>query len=247
MARGSIGRAVARAARTGGSGKGRAPKQTPLGFYTTLVVVVLLGIAGVAFSRYEVAHPSTATTNRGAAVGDQWLVAYAFDLCGKLEPNPPTNPNKPAPGIYTTGNGLIQVAPKTKADAGSNATLGRFVTQYPGMELSATSVGYPGMKVMDNGTLCGTKPGKVTVRVFSSLADTVGKAVGGNPANLLLSNGSLVTIAFVAAGTTVPRPPSAAALAAAATTAPTTAPTTAKTTATTAKTTATTAKTTATT
>lgn len=258
MARGSIGRTVSRAAKTGGSRNRRGPKQTPLGFYTTLVVVVLLGIASVAFSRYEVLHPSQAAAT-GPKIGAHSLVAYAFDLCGKVEPNPPKNPDKATPQIYTTGNGLIQVDPTTKADAGKNATLGRFVTQYSGMELSSTSVGYPGKAVLKNGDKCGSKPGKVQARVFSSLADTTGTLVKGNPADLHLTNGSLVTIAFVAAGTAIPRPPSASALAVAATasttttttttktakstkTAPTTAKKPTKTTATTAKTAATTAK-----
>lgn len=222
MARGSIGRQVARAARTGGSRNRRGPRQTPLGFYTTLAVVVLLGMASVAFSRYQVLHPSTKPAATAPAIGDHWLTAIAFDICGKLQPNPPKNPTKAALGIYTTGNGLIQVAPRTKADAGHNATLGRFVAGYPGMVLTATSVGYPGHKVLDNGALCGSKPGRVQVKVFSSLADTTGSIVSGNPDGVLLENGQLITVAFVAAGTSIPRPPSATTLALAAAAAATT-------------------------
>jgi hypothetical protein len=244
MARGPLGRTVARAARTGGTRSSRGPRQTPLGFYTTLVVVVLLGIAGVAFSRYEVLHPATAPSN-APTIGDHWLVAFDFDICGKVQPNPPKNPGKVIPGIYTTGNGLIQVVPKTKADTGKNATLGRFVSQYPGMVLSAASVGYPGQKVLHNGDLCGKVPGKVEVKVFSSLADTTGTLVTGNPDNLKLVNAELIAIAFVAPGTSIARPPSGSLLVETPPATATTPATTAKTTATTAKTAKPTAKTTA--
>ncbi|MGH9071131.1 MAG: hypothetical protein ACRDX8_08215 [Acidimicrobiales bacterium] len=184
--------------------------------------MVLLGIAGVAFSRYQVLHPPA------PAIGDHWLVAVGFDVCGKFQPNLPKNPGKTTPGIYTTGNGLIQVAPKTKADTGSNATLGRFAAGYPKLMLSSTSLGYPGHKVLDNGALCGKTPGKVQVKLFSSLADTHGTLVKGNPASLRLTNRSLVTIAFVAPGSAIARPPSAVTLATAptpTTTAPTVPPT----------------------
>lgn len=199
------------------------------------MVVVLLGMAGVAFSRYQALHPVTKPAATAPAVGTHWLAAFAFDICAKMQPDPPKNPTKATPGIYTTGNGLIQVAPTTPAEAGHNATLGRFVSGYPGMVLTSTSVGYPGHKVLDNGALCGSKPGRVQVKVFSSLADTQGSIVTGNPDSVLLENGQLITIAFVPAGTPVPRPPSATtlaiAIAAAATTTTTTLPVTRPTTA----------------
>lgn len=215
MPRGPLGRTVARAARTGGTRSSRGPKQTPLGFYLTLVVVVLAGIAGVGFSRYEVLHPAAAS-NGSPKIGDHWQLAFGFDICGKVEPNVPKNPGKTTPAIYTTGNGLIQVVPRTSADAGKNATLGRFVRGYPGMVLSATSVGYPGMKPLGKGSLCGKTAGEVEVKVFSSLADTTGSVVRGNPADLHLTNGSLITIAFVPPGTPVGRPRSTSTLALAA-------------------------------
>lgn len=254
MPRGPLGRTVARAARTGGARNSRGPRQTPLGFYTTLVVVVLLGIAGVAFSRYEVLHPS-AGPNNSPTIGEHWLVAVGFDICGKVQPDLPKTPGKTTPAFYTTGNGIMQVVPKTNADTGKHATLGRFVSEYPGITLSATSVGYPGQKVLHNGAMCGKVPGKVQVKLFSSLADTTGTVVKGNPDSLRLTNDSLITIAFVAPGTSVARPSSVSALAlavAAAATTTTTTPatvpaTTATTTKTPSKTTPTTAKTTPTT
>lgn len=203
MGRASAGKKVARAARTGGGRTNRG--QTPFGYYTSLVVVVVLGLVAVAFSRYQVHHPPAAIA---PTQSDHWYDAFAFDICGKLEPNPPANPNLATTGINTSGNGLISVAPKSSADAGHNATLGRFVSLYPGMELSSSSVQYPGGKLYVNGDRCGAKAGQVEVQVWSSLAATTGHLVKGNPTGLHLGNGQLITIGFVPAGTALPRPSS---------------------------------------
>ncbi len=44
--------------------------------------------------------------------------------------------------------------PKTAADAGVNATLGSFSSQYPGLTLTTNSVGLPSKTVYKNGEAC---------------------------------------------------------------------------------------------
>ncbi len=224
MARGPVGRKIARAARTGGSRTRR--RQTPFGYYITLVIVVLLGLATVGFSRYQAHHPASAVP---PTVHDHWHAAFAFDICGKLQPAPKPNPNASQVGINTLGQGIINIQPLAgQPDTGHDATLGRFVKDYPGMELSSSTLRYPGKKVWHDGDLCGAKPGQVQVKVWNSLASSTGHVVS-DPAGLLLENGQLITIAFVPAGANIPKPPSAANLlkASAATSAPVTTSTTA--------------------
>jgi hypothetical protein len=206
MARGSTARRVARAAATGGgrTSRGRAP----VGWWATLALIVLLGLASVAWSRYERTHPVSPPP---PTTHDHWKAAFAFDICGVAQPNPPASPNQP--GDFTTsGNGIININPKSSSETGPNATLGRFVSEYPGMTLTASSVRYPGGRLYTNGQSCGSSPGKVEVKTWSSLADSTGQLVEGNPADLRLQNGQLITIGFVPAGKSLPKPASAAAL-----------------------------------
>jgi hypothetical protein len=231
MARRSSSRKVARAAATGGGRTSRG--QAPVVWYSTLALVVVLGVASVAFSRHErqagaVAIPPTTS--------DHWRAAYAFDLCGTVQPNLAA-PRK-STGITTKGDGLIHIDPKSSSETGANATLGRFVADYPGMLLSGSSVRYPSKSTLYNGHKCGSTPGVVQVKVWSSSADTKGRTLSGDPASLLLENGQLITIAFVPKGASIPRPPSRVALAnptssstgSTPTTTPTTSPTSSSTT-----------------
>lgn len=208
MARGSVSRKVARAAK---AGSGRTKKsQTPLGYSVTLATVVALGLATVAFSRYQLSHgPGSGPPT----LQDHWHAAFAFDICGKIQPNPPQNPNVSTAGLHTHGDGLIHVEPLSSSDTGHNANLGHFVKLYPGMALSATSLRYPGQRTWRNGDKCGSRPGKVEVEVWTSLAAAHGRLVTGNPDSLLIENGELITMAFVAPGTSIPKPPSKSALA----------------------------------
>lgn len=173
-----------------------------------MAVVVVLGVTAVAFSRYERSHPPAAAP---PTLSDHWYEAFAFDICGQIQPNPP-QPAHPD-GISTNGNGLISIAPKSSADTGANATLGRFVSGYPKMGLTSTSLTYPGQRTWANGDKCGSSPGQVQVKTWSSLVDQKGKVVTGDPRSLRLANGALVTVAFVPAGANIVKPPSAVNLA----------------------------------
>ncbi len=62
MARRSPGKRVARAAATGGGRTKRG--KAPIGFYTLLVVIVLLGAGTVGYSRYQRAHPASASSSQ---------------------------------------------------------------------------------------------------------------------------------------------------------------------------------------
>lgn len=207
MGRGSVGRRVSRAARTGG-GRAYSRRNTPWSWWTTMALIVVIGVVLVAWSRHErVGVLSAAEHGTPPTLGDHWHEAFVFDICGTLEPNPPQNPNVSSAGEHTHGDGNIHIEPLSSADTGHNATLGHFVQLYPGMGLSSTMVQYPGLKAYHNGDKCGTKPGEVQVKVWNSTSDKTGHLVTGNPADLLLKNGQLITIAFVPKGADIPQPP----------------------------------------
>jgi hypothetical protein len=201
---------VARAAATGGGRSYRGRR--PLRWYSSLVLIVLLGVALIVYSRYEKQHPSAGAQ---PAVGTHWYAALDFDVCGAVQPNLPANPDQAskAPGLYTAGDGVIQVAPAKSADAGANATLGRFVDEYPGLALSPTSVRLPGKTTLHSGQACPTgtpdagRKADLTSKVWPSFTSS-SPTVPSDPTTLKLANGQLITIAFVPPGASVPKPPS---------------------------------------
>jgi hypothetical protein len=216
MARQDTGRWVQRAASTGGSRAYRG--QRPVKWYTSLVLICILGAALVWYSRYERQHPSSAGQ---PAVGTTWYAAYAFDICGTVEPPLPANPSTKGgpPGLTTTGNGVITIAPKKASQAGANATLGAFAAGYKGMVLTSASIRYPGKtsagptvgRTFQLGDRCpkGTpdagRRGVVQVDLWTSPSATKPQVVG-DPPTLRLGDEQEVTMAFVPQGTSVPRP-----------------------------------------
>jgi hypothetical protein len=221
MARRDTGKWVQRAAATGGSRAYRG--QRPVKWYTSLVLIAILGVALVWYSRYEKENPSAATQ---PAVGTQWFDAFAVDICGTVEPNLPANPavkRGPGPGLTTDADGVIHIDPKTSAEAGDNATLGRFVHDYPGLVLTSSSLRYPGQRsagltvdrTFKNGEVCpkGTKnagkAGQVEVDLWPTPTSTSPERLA-DPTGYKLGDEQELTLAFLPSGASVPRPPGSA-------------------------------------
>ena len=218
MSRGSFSRSVARAASSGG-GKAYGSR-SPVGWYLVMAVIVLVGLALVVYSRYENLHPHTAP-GVGPSASQHWQAAYGIDICGTFDAPLPVNSNLAKVGIRTYGNGLIDINPSAVANPskfeGAKATLGLFASSYPGLTLTSTSIKLPAQKqtVYFNGVDC-TAPkmkgiGKLQVKAWSS-PTAVGKILTGNPLAYHLTNGSMITIAFVPAGAPIPAPSSRSAL-----------------------------------
>lgn len=210
MARASTGKWVTRAGATGGGSSYRG--QRPVNWYGALVVIVLLGVVSVIYSRFEY-RSAAAASSTPPTVGTTWYAGFSFDICGSQLPPPATSVNASKGGLFTSGSGVITIQPKTSASAGNNATLGKFVSNYAGMVLTATSVRYPGRRLFTNGMKCarGTpdagKVGQVRVEYWKNyLPKTKPVAVSGDPASLKLGNNSLVTIAFLPQAKSVPKP-----------------------------------------
>jgi len=210
MGKASSNKKVARAATTGGGRTARG--RTPWAWYTALTLAVLLGVAGVVFSRHQretelaagtTVPPRLANPAKNQSF-DHWHEAYGFYLCDHFAANLPDDSIKG--GIHTHADGLIHVEPQTVDDAGAKATLGRFL-KLAGVSVSETEIAkVPGEKTYKNGDKCGDKTGEVKVFVD-------GKLYSGDPNKIRLTDQGKVVIAFVDKDTdTVPDPPSISAL-----------------------------------
>jgi hypothetical protein len=210
----TTGKWVERAATTGGGRTYRG--QMPVNWYASLALICIVGLLLVGFSRYQRSH--TTTSSSGPPTTQQtWHAALGIDICGTMQPNLPVSTNTTKTGLIANGNGVLTVAPKNSSESGSNATLGKFVSGYKGLELTSSTLQYPGKPTYSNGEVCpkGTpdagKPGVVIVDSWSNFESKgKGTETSGAPQDLLFANGQLITMAFVPATASVPKPPSSA-------------------------------------
>jgi hypothetical protein len=184
----------------------------PVKWYGSLLLILLVGVVAIVYSRYEDQNP---ISGPAPAIGSHWYAAFALDVCGTVQPNLPTNPNSAAnPGIHTDGDGVIRIEPTKAADAGNNATLSRFVTDYPKFGLTSTSLTVPGEAALKNGEKCPAKTpdagkaGKVQIKVWpSATAPGVNNpTTTSNPSSVKLATGQLITVGFLPAGVNPPKP-----------------------------------------
>jgi len=210
MANNSTGKWVQRAATTGGGRTYRG--QMPVNFYAALAVIIIIGLTLIGISRYQLTHRTTSSAGP-PTTSQTWYAGLAVDICGTVEPNLPASTNKAKTGLTANGNGVVTIAPKNSSESGANATLGRFVANYKGLQLTNSTLQYPGKPVYVNGDVCpkGTpdagKPGVVIVYSWPNFTSKHGSETSGDPQNLLFQNGQLITMAFIPANVTVPKPP----------------------------------------
>ncbi len=210
----STGRWVERAATTGGGRTYRG--QVPINWYASLVVIIIVGLLLIGFSRYEKTHQTVSSAGQ-PTTAQVWHAALGIDICGTVKPNLPASTNSGKVGFTTDGTGVITIAPKNSSESGKNATLGKFVSEYGhGLELSTSTLRYPGGKTLTNGDVCpkGTpdagKEGVVIVYSWPNFEANKGAESSGAPQDLLFANGQLITMAFVPATATIPKPPAKA-------------------------------------
>src|SRR5438309_6628977 len=132
MGKASAAKKVARAARTGGGRTARG--RGSWGFPAVIAAVVLLGTAGVVYSRDQHAgkplpEASSTYSSPPRAGVDHWHAAYGVDICGKFLA--PISSQTDPVGIHTHGEGVIHVHPfklpsGRKSFTGKNANLGAF-------------------------------------------------------------------------------------------------------------------------
>ena len=142
MPRSSTGKWVARAAATGGGRSYRG--QVPVNWYAALVLIIIAGLVSIVFARMDYRSGAAANTIPPVKGGAPWYAAIDFDVCGTSRtPLPPNALNTTTQSFYTTGSGVITISPKKTSDAGHNAVLGKFVSSYKGLTLTATELHLP--------------------------------------------------------------------------------------------------------
>jgi hypothetical protein len=185
-------------------------------------VICVGGVGLIAYSRYEATHPATTVTTKKSTIGptatDNWNAAFAVDICGTIQPDLAPN-SLSGVGLRTFGNGLINIDPGAAAKPatyeGAKATLGLFAKDYSGFSLTNTSVEYPGKTktVWKNGDTCSSSavglsgPAELQAKVWSS-PNATNATISTTPEDIHLSNGEMITLAFVPLGANIPEPPS---------------------------------------
>jgi hypothetical protein len=190
---------VSRASKVAGRTSSRSSN---LVWPAAVAAVVLLGILLVAVSRGGGNDASVAPVINQ----DHWHAAYGIYDCDTFRP-PLKDLGEDVHGIHTHQDGLVHIHPFDTSASGKNATLAVFATD-TGMKLTDTWVTTPGFS-RKNGDKCGGKPGTVQLWTWDSPSDTTGTQIKTDLAKYRPQNQSVLTIAFVPAGTVVPQPPSA--------------------------------------
>lgn len=213
MGKASSNKKVARAAST--SGGRTAGGRTPYLFYVAIIAIALLGTAMVYVSRSDrLAKTNNVGQTAPVVDVDHWHEGYAFYVCtspteGRFVPPFPYKTN--AQGILTLGNGVIDIHPYEKSAAGKNAVLGVFtknvdVTLNAGELKIPSFEGYSGHTYHDADS-CNGKPGRVQVVTFATAAAKTGAQWTKDPSTLPLADQTMVVIAFMPKGATIPPPP----------------------------------------
>jgi len=199
MGRASSAKKIARAAK----GSGRPGARRSLAWPATITAVVVVGILLLLLTVSEDDPVAV-----GPVVGEHWHAAYGINNCGTFVPNlVDIQPDDPT-GIHTHGDGLIHMHPFSSRVSGTGANLDTWGLM-TGLELTDTSIKAAGIDV-ENVDDCDGQPGVVQMKVWSSVADEVGRVVTEDLADYNPQDLELVTIAFLPAGADIPKPPAAA-------------------------------------
>lgn len=230
MPRSSTGKWVARAGATGGGRTYRG--QVPINWYAALVLIVIAGLASIVLARIDYRNGPATNTTPPAKGGTPWFAAIDFDVCGTQRTPLASNAlDTSTQSFYTAGNGVITISPKKTSVAGHNAVLGKFVSSYTGLTLTATELHLPASATSKasksaktsksahgttyrNGDKCASgtkyagKKGVVTVTYWANAfsSSKTPSTVQGDPGTLRFSNDQLITVGFVPAGTKLPKP-----------------------------------------
>jgi hypothetical protein len=174
------------------------------GWYVLAGVIVVLGVVGIVFSR------SSSVAQEPRANRDHWHAALGVKVCGTWLDNPPPfendagNPSARA-GIHTHGDGLMHIHPFVNAEAGRNATVGKFLS-YGGWSANSDSFEVWDGQPHKTGDKCGDEA--ATVRWTLN-----GEERTDNISDYRPKDGDIIALVLEPEGAEIGEPPSKAALA----------------------------------
>ncbi|MGH9046953.1 MAG: hypothetical protein ACRDVW_06530, partial [Acidimicrobiales bacterium] len=87
-----------------------------MNWYAALVLIVIVGLFSVIFSRYEY-HHRHAAASVSPTVGQTLYAGLAVDVCGTLQKPPAASTNTDVAGVTTPGLGVLNVSPLVKGQA----------------------------------------------------------------------------------------------------------------------------------
>ena len=216
MANSSTGKWVSR---VGSSGGGKSYKKSrPGNYYGVVGIICVLGLSSVLYSRYEYQHP-VAPVVAQPAMGTTTYAALAVDACGQILGGMPTDIQLPV-GFQVQASNVLKISPSKPAEAGPNATVAKFLSEYKAMAFTPKSFMAPqafgvatSKFAFKNGQLCpaGSKyagrPGRAIIAYWKTIASK--PILTTNAASLHLSSRVLITFAFEPIGV-IPQQPTAA-------------------------------------
>ena len=195
---------MARAARAGGGRTYTA--QRPIGWYSAMAIVVILGmlilVVSVQDRKEQVAAEQTkvAPFEQGSQenpAGDHWHTAYGVYACDEFLPFL-EDPGRDPDGIHTHGDGIIHVHPFTRRSAGENAVL-EVYEELMGMKFDEDRIEYDN-KTFKNGDDCDGEEGVVRFLVN-------GEEVEGDPSEYKFEDRDVIIIAFAPEDKKIPALP----------------------------------------
>ena len=204
MGRASSSKKVARAARTGGGRTYTA--QRPIGWYSAMAIVVILGMLILVISvqdrKEQVAASQTKVGpfeqgSEEKPAGDHWHTAYGVYACDEFLPFL-EDPGRDPDGIHTHGDGIIHVHPFTRRSAGENAVL-EIYEDLMGIKFDEDRIEYDG-ETYKNGDDCDGEEGVVRFLVN-------GEEVEGDPSDYKYEDRDIIIIAFAPEDKKIPQLP----------------------------------------
>ena len=215
MAQSQSGKWVSSVGSTGGGKNYRSRR--PMNFYGVIALIVVLGLASIVWARYEYRNsaPAAASTSLPPLVNTTVFSGLGIDVCGTLQPSLPAS-TKTTGALVIGADGVVKVAPTTKAEAGIHANVQAMAAGYTGMEATSSTLKVPATSTasavdLKNGDACpsGTRDagqkGVVVVSHWSSFASK-SPTLSNNPAAIRLTGNSLVTLAFLPSGSKPQKP-----------------------------------------
>jgi hypothetical protein len=205
--------------RVGAAGGGKTYRKTrPGNYYGILAVIVILGLAATVYSRYEYQNPvKKHTVVVQPAVGTTLYAGLSVQSCGQTLPYLTPDPTTKL-GFVVESDDVLRLSPVSSYDAGNNATLKTFASEFPGLITSSNELAIPKTTgvanpatTYKNGALCSAKSkyagqkGKVEYAYWTSFAQKTPK-ITTNPADIKFSKELRLTLAFEPTGVT-PNPP----------------------------------------